>query len=138
MKNIRKLSVSVLMITLCQGCASDRLLFVESSTIGLKARFEGDSPSPASITLGLRRGIVALIPQSERSADATVTTETKVDGGNVKKTFTLSPGELNSLFSRFDANVGFGDPISVRHLLATGSAASEIAANENLIQELTK
>lgn len=51
----------------CSSWAKDRLLFVEESHIGLKAKV-GPDHAPGDIDFGYRRSIVAVIPKADASA----------------------------------------------------------------------
>ncbi len=97
---------------LLSGCAN-RLLFVEESHLGLKAKVSANSPSPYEIDIGYRRGLFALVPLR--------CVGDSCDIGESE--------ELMSLFASFQGNIGFNDDIRVCHFLATGSAAVTLAAN---------
>src|SRR5207253_655933 len=97
------------------GCKS-HLLFVEEDHLGLKATFEANNPSPVQVSVGYRRGIVAVIPQKSNgdadtaqpvkpgdqpaaSADSGVTvTSTNAPGADDTKSKTMiiqsNPNEL--------------------------------------------
>ncbi len=148
------------------GCTT-HLLFVESSHLGFKAKFKAESPTPAEIDLGWNRRVTAMIPKQlpseKRGAPAAGSSEGQ--GGNSKgaerplrdegsrpgsgraapagappATILIEPDpkELMSLYSTYDANVGFADPIRVRHFLATGMAANNLMADSAQLEALTR
>jgi hypothetical protein len=123
------------------GCTS-HLVFLEEGHVGLKAQFAANNPSPAQLSLGYRRGIVAVIPQQSKEPQAvkdsvSVTSKPGEDG---KKTVTIynDPNELMSLYTVFGANVGIGDPVEVHHFLATGIAAASLLANSEELRKVTR
>jgi len=137
-------AISLLALT---GCTS-HLIFVEEDHIGLKAAFEANNPAPAQISLGYRRGVVAVIPQQSdgsqpKIASATVSTTataaTNPAAADVPKTITITtnPNELMSLYTVFKANIGFGDPVRISHFLATGTAATSLLADHNELRNVT-
>jgi len=128
-----KSSIAVISLTLLglTGCTS-HLVFLEEDHIGLKAAFEANNPTPAQLSLGYRRGVIAVIPQqsngSKTSPPLSVTTTTNAAGDKVV-IVTNDPNELMSLYTVFKANVGFNDPVQIKHFLATGSAATSLLAD---------
>ena len=145
------LALGALAIT---GCKS-HLLFVEEDHIGLKATFEANNPSPVQVTVGYRRGIVAVIPQKLNGQnDAAPATKpedkpaaplaadnpgTNSPADSQKTTITIqsNPNELMSLYSTFSANIGFNEPVQITHFLATGSAAATLLAKHEYLRDLT-
>jgi hypothetical protein len=126
---------------LTMGCSS-HLLFVEEGHIGLKAKFESNSPTPAQVTLGSHRGMMAVVPQqskdaSPRTQPPTVTASIDDDKHKIL-TIEHDPDELMSMYSTFCANIGFNDPVEVHHFLATGTAAVTLLSNQELLRDLTK
>lgn len=134
----RIFAVMSLTMLCLSGCTS-HLIFVEEDHFGLKAQFEPNNPSPAELSLGYRRGVVAVIPQqSDQPVRLTnsVTVTTEKGTNTVVKIFN-DPNELMSLYTVFRANVGFGDPVEVHHFLATGAAATSLLANESELRNVT-
>ena len=129
-------SLALLVLT---GCTS-HLIFVEEAHVGLKAKLEPNNPAPAQLSLGYRRGVVAVIPQQSSSSKGTQTAAgdaaANADGPKVV-TIIADPNELMSLYTVFNANVGFGDPVAIRHFLATGTAASSLLANDGELRKIT-
>ncbi|HUI08101.1 MAG TPA: hypothetical protein VL486_13965 [Verrucomicrobiae bacterium] len=137
-KNKSQWALLIGALTIC-GCSS-HLVFVEDETIGLKAKFEANNPAPAQFTLGYRRGVVAVIPQQDvgnRQGTNAVSVTTTNTGSNTVVTVIADPTELMSLYTVFRANVGFTDPVEIRHFLATGSAASSLVANDGDLRKIT-
>lgn len=121
------------------GCTS-HLVFIEEDHFGLKAQFQPNNPAPAELSLGYRRGVIAMIPQQSNQPakltnSVTVTTE-GTDTNTIVKVFN-DPNELLSLYTVFHANVGFNDPVEVHHFLATGAAATSLLANESELRDVT-
>lgn len=77
---MRRYGLMVLLPLMLSGCEwfsknfHDRLLFIEESHIGLKAKVGAEHP-PADIDFGYRRTIVTLIPKADASGDEKVSTE---------------------------------------------------------------
>jgi hypothetical protein len=117
------------------GCES-HLVFVEEDHVGLKAQFQPNNPSPAQLTLGYRRGIVAVVPQQSRTA-VTLTNPVTVNWTSNSITVVENPNELMSLYTVFKANVGFGSPTEVHHFMATGMAANALLANTADLRNVT-
>lgn len=139
MKSRWKWAALILAGTLC-GCQT-HMMFIEESHIGLKAEMSADGTTPAQLDVGMRRGVAAFIPQnvaykptSEGSIKQTPkeTTEDRI--------ITLKPadGELTNLYNHYEANVGFFDPIEVKHFLATGVAAANVVADPECLDYLWK
>ncbi|OHE76935.1 MAG: hypothetical protein A2107_00545 [Verrucomicrobia bacterium GWF2_62_7] len=136
----RTIAAACLSALMLVGCSS-HLLFVEEDHLGLKAKFEGNNPAPAELSLGYHRGIVAMIPQQsdEPSGSTSQASVTRTGTGtNTVITITHDPDELMSLYTIFRANVGLWDPVETHHFLATGTAASSLLANHNELREITK
>ena len=139
-RTLATLSLAALCLS---GCTS-HLIFVEEDHFGLKAQFEPNNPSPAELSLGYRRGVVAVIPQQSKrpvrlTNSVTVTTEkeaTATATNTIVKVFN-DPNELMSLYTVFRANVGFNNPVEVHHFLATGAAATSLLANESDLRNVT-
>lgn len=126
-------------LTLC-GCSS-HLIFMEEDHVGLKAQFEPNNPSPAQVSLGYRRGVVAVVPQQSAGTakmSNLVTVTTTRTPTNTVVTVQHDPNELMSLYTVFRANVGFGDPVEIHHFMATGAAAASLLANENDLRDVTR
>jgi hypothetical protein len=117
------------------GCQS-HLLFIEEDHFGLKAQFQPNNPSPAEMSLGYRRGIVAVIPQQSQKA-VTLANPVSVTWTSNSVTVTENPNELMSLYTVFKANVGFNNPTEIHHFLATGMAANSLLANEEALRNVT-
>lgn len=131
-----KIAAIVPLTLLCfTGCES-HLAFVEEDHWGLKAQFQPNNPSPAQITLGYRRGIVAVIPQ-QAAQSQTLTNPISVTWTTNSITVVQNPNELMSLYTVFNANIGFGDPTEVRHFMATGMAANSLLANHEDLRTLS-
>lgn len=139
------------------GCRS-HMLFVEEEHGGLKVAFQPDNPSPAEVSLALRRSVVAVVPQKSTSY---IPTDTSKDleivqpgqsgnapspqtgtngtaGSGTKVIVYQDPNELMSLYTRFRANVGLTDPIEFKHFLATGNAALELLADEDSLRGIAE
>lgn len=52
-----------------------------------------------------------------------------------RMTIEHDPTELMSVYSVFNANLGFNDPVEVRHLLVTGRAAHRLLADSNKMRK---
>jgi len=117
------------------GCQS-HLVFLEEDHVGLKAQFQPNNPSPAQITLGYRRGIVAVVPQQSASSQ-NLTNPVSVTWTTNSVTVCQNPNELMSLYTVFQANIGFGDPTEVHHFMATGMAANALLANHADLRNLS-
>jgi len=134
MKNLPRISALASLLA-AAGCQS-HLIFVEENHVGLKAAFEPNNPSPVELSIAYRRGVVAVVPQqSTKEVSGTVGSLT-VSRDGTTATVMQDPNELMSLYTRFRANVGLGDPISVHHFLATGSAASGLVANNGGLRDV--
>jgi hypothetical protein len=131
MKNV--LLPGLLLAALAPGCKS-HLFFVEESHWGLKAKISASQTTPFDVDLGYRRGMIVFLPKKSgdaAAADAQPVVQKQTQDGKVQWTVSSDPGDLMSLYTRFDANVGFFDPVRVRHFLATGDAAAQLIANES-------
>jgi len=129
------LAMAPLLLLGLVGCES-HLVFIEEDHIGLKAQFQPNNPSPAELSLGFRRGIVAVVPQQSANA-VTLTNPVSVTWTTNSITISQNPNELMSLYTVFKANVGFGDPTEVHHFMATGMAANALLANNTNLQNVT-
>jgi hypothetical protein len=131
-----KLASLLSLVLLClTGCQS-HLVFLEEDHVGLKAQFQPNNPSPAQITLGYRRGILAVVPQ--QSANPTnLINPVSVTRTTNSITVCENPNELMSLYTVFRANIGFGDPTEVHHFMATGMAANALLANHEDLRNLS-
>jgi hypothetical protein len=114
-------------------------MFIEEANIGLKARFEANNPTPAQLSLGYRRGVIAVIPQqssgNKPSPSLAVSTTTNGVPGKVI-VIKNDPNELMSLYTVFKANIGFNDPVAIKHFLATGTAASSLLADHSELRKV--
>src|SRR5262249_19304902 len=115
--------------------------FVEEDHIGLKAKFEANSPTPAQVTLGYYRGVLAVVPQqsrvpSDRTEPLTVQINEDKTDNTKKMVIEHDPDELMSLYTTFCANIGFGDPVEIHHFLATGTAAITLLSDRNRVHNL--
>jgi hypothetical protein len=117
------------------GCES-HLVFIEEDHIGLKAQFQPSNPSPVEISLGYRRGIVAVIPQQSKNS-VNLANPVSVTWTTNSVTICQNPNELMSLYTVFKANVGFGDPTEIHHFMATGMAANSLLANSGDLRNVT-
>ncbi len=117
------------------GCES-HLVFIEEDHIGLKAQFQPNNPSPAELSLGYRRGIVAVIPQQSKTAQNLIN-PVSVTWTTNSVTVCENPNELMSMYTVFKANVGFGSPTEIHHFMATGMAANSLLANEDALRNVT-
>jgi hypothetical protein len=117
------------------GCES-HLVFIEEDHIGLKAQFQPNNPSPVELSLGYRRGIVAVVPQQSKSGQ-TLTNPVSVTWTTNSVTISENPNELMSMYTVFKANVGFNNPTEIHHFLATGMAANSLLANEDALRNVT-
>jgi len=123
------------LLAIC-GCSTNHILFSEEDHVGLKAAFAQNNPSPVELSIAYRRGVVAVVPQQSSSAKPTNFVSVKVDTTTNVVTVVHDPNELMSLYTRFEANVGLGNPIRVNHFLATGNAANAIVANEEALRSV--
>lgn len=132
--------LALLALPVAGGCAQ-RLVFLESSHMGLKAAFQPNNPTPAELDLGWRRGLFAMVPQ--KSADtpdpSTARGSVRVSQTDGRTTIDVvpDPDELVSLYAVYCGNIGFNDPVEIHHFLATGVAASNLLANESTLRALT-
>lgn len=121
------------------GCQS-HMIFVEEEQAGLKVAYAPNNPSPAQVTLALRRGLVAVVPQQSlseiKTTNAVNVTTQKINGTNYV-TVIEDPNELMSLYTRFQANLGLAGAIRFNHFLATGNAAIELLANAESLRQIT-
>ncbi len=136
---MRRFTVGLLSVLVLGGCTS-HLVFYEEDSLGLKAKFESSNPAPAQLSLGYRRGIVAVIPQKSDGKKPSAALAVTTTEGQGKKTITITddPNELMSLYTLFKANVGFMDPVETKHFLATGTAAASLLANDDNLRDVTK
>ena len=114
------------------GCTS-HLVFFEEDHLGLKAAFEANNPTPAQVSVGYRRGVVAVIPQqmdNPQNVSMMTVAPTNAADGTKTATVTADAHELMSMYTTFSANIGFGDPLRVNHFLATGMAAASLLADD--------
>jgi len=136
-RGARWLLVGLLVAT--SGC-STHLLFAESAHLGIKAEFSAQSTVPAEMSVGYRRTIVAAMPKRTVEAEEGPVTTRTAEELQCAETPTLiitdEPGELMSLYTTFSANVGWNDPVEVRHVLATGRAATYLLANDAALRGL--
>lgn len=136
---MKKTMIGMLLVVFGMSGCTSHLVFLEEDHFGLKAQFEPNNPAPAELSLGYRRGVVAVIPQQaaqpvKLTNSVTVATETTASNTVVK--VYNDPNELMSLYTVFRANVGFGDPVEVHHFLATGTAATSLLANEGELRNV--
>ena len=134
----RPLTLVSLSLMLATGCTS-HLVFFEEDHLGLKASFEANNPTPAQLSLGYRRGVAAVVPQQSQSAKPSANvsvTATNSSDGTKTVTVITNPNELMSLYTVFNANIGFGDPLQVKHFLATGSAASALLSDNDELRNV--
>ena len=120
------------------GCKS-HLIFLEEEQAGLKVAYAPNNPSPAQVTLALRCGVVAVVPQKSASEVPTtnaVNVTTELINGTNHVTVIEDPNELMSLYTRFQANVGLAGAIRFNHFLATGNAAIELLANAESLRQI--
>ena len=134
-------AVFILATIALTGCTS-HLVFFEEDHLGLKAAFEANNPTPAQVSVGYRRGVVAVIPQQvdhpqSASKVITVATTNTLDAAK-SVVITADVNELMSMYTTFSANVGFGDELRVNHFLATGNAAASLLANHSELRDLTE
>ncbi len=121
------------------GCSTTHLIFFEEDHVGLKASFEANNPAPAELSLGYRRGIVAVLPQQAKNPSNQsdpVTIKSQKTDTNTVITIMHDPDELMSLYTVFKANVGFMDPVKIHHFLATGNAAAALLSNSADLRNL--
>ena len=135
------LTIAIAMALTMPAC-SRHLLFVEEDHIGLRAKFEGESPTPAEVHLGYRRGVVAFIPQQSSASrqvrpDEVGSVTATTTAGKKSIVIKNDPRDLMSLYTIFKANVGFLDPVELHHFLATGAAAESLLANQDELRNLT-
>lgn len=138
-----RMPVGLLALASICGCSStNHILFSEEDHIGLRVAFAQNSPSPAALSIAYRRGVVAVVPQqsssSTQTGDFAVRVKKNGDGKGGTVTVVHDPNELMALYTRFQANVGLGDPICVNHFLATGNAANALVANDEALRNVTK
>lgn len=120
-------------VALAFPACAEHTFFAEESHFGLKAKFNAANTTPVDVDLGFRRGVVATVPMQDADDDAAKLKVTKAaENGQPAVDLTLNHDseELTSLFTKFDANIGFDDPIEVRHFLATGLPAIYIVSSE--------
>ena len=138
---MRKSALAVALATVLTLPACTRhLLFVEEDHIGLRAKFEGESPTPAEVHLGYRRGLMAFIPQQEshlQNGEQSGSVSVDTSGPTKRITINKDPRELMSLYTVFKANVGFLDPVEFHHFVATGAAAEQLLANHDELRHVT-
>jgi len=138
---MRKSAVALALATAVVLPACTRhLVFVEEDHVGLRAKFEGESPTPAEVHLGYRRGLLAFIPQqASQLAGGEVPGSVTVETTGSQKTITIrkDPRDLMSLYTVFKANVGFLDPVEFHHFVATGAAAENLLANHDELRHVT-
>lgn len=125
--------VLVFLATFLVGC-QNHLLFVEGSHLGLKMKVQASQATPGEVDLGYRRGMAVVIP-SNKAGEAGAKPTVKETGSEV--VVQQNSGEVMSLYSRFQANVGWNDPVEVKHFLATGNAAVFLLARPNELGEMT-
>jgi hypothetical protein len=118
------------------GCES-HLVFIEEDHLGLKAQFQPNNPSPGEISLGYRRGIIAVVPQQSAKPVTLMNPISVTWTTNNSLTVCQNPNELMSLYTVFKANVGFGSPTEIHHFLATGMAANALLANSDSLRNVT-
>jgi hypothetical protein len=122
--------------TLLMMACKTHLQFVEGSHMGLRMKVNATEMTPAEIDLGYRRGMAVIIPRQ-------AVTEGALAGPIIEKPddntviIRQDPHEVMSLYSRFKANVGFMDPVEVRHFLATGNAATLLLGRKNQLDQMT-
>src|SRR5580698_2979316 len=112
----RFVQYAILFLLGITGCSS-HLVFIEEDHIGLKAQFQPNNPSPGEISLGYRRGVIAVVPQ-QAASPVTLANPVSVSWNTNSITICQNPNELMSLYTTFKANVGFGDPTEIHHFLA--------------------
>jgi len=144
---MRKYVLLLLMALLLSGCAwtnenfHDRLLFVEESHIGLKAKV-GIDQTPGDIDFGYRRSMVALIPKANATSDGKQTNFNKSPEQSNDPEKTDCPANLNdtnellSVISSFNADVRWFESTRVRTYFATGKAAEQTACDVRAIKAL--
>jgi hypothetical protein len=124
------------LIALC-GCQT-HAVFSEASHTGLLVEFDGTGSVPINVDVGYERGVFIMLPQRDKATDpclAGAITQC-VDDEATTVTVHPHPGELVSLYTTHEANIGFGDPIEVRHFLATGIAAAYIVADPATLESV--
>jgi hypothetical protein len=131
------ITVASLALLGLNACTS-HLMFVEEDNIGLKARFEANNPTPAQLSLGYRRGVVAVIPQQSKGNKPSPALSVASTNGAQGKVIVIKndPNELMSLYTVFKANIGFNDPVAIKHFLATGTAATSLLADHDELRNV--
>lgn len=133
---IKKLTViAPLVLLYLTGCES-HLVFIEEDHMGLKAQFQPNNPSPVELSLGYRRGIVAVVPQQSQQP-MNLTNPVSVTWTTNLVTISENPNELMSLYTVFKANVGFNSPTEIHHFMVTGMAANSLLANSASLRNVT-
>lgn len=131
-----KLIILAPLLLLGLAACESHLVFLEEDHVGLKAQFQPNNPSPAEITLGYRRGIVAVVPQQAETA-VDVTNPVFVTWTTNSLTIHENPNELMSLYMVFKANVSFASQTEVHHFMASGMAANSLLANSEDLRNVT-
>lgn len=143
---MKHLWISALSLTAVLAACKSHLSFVEESHVGLKAKIAANQTNPFDVDLGYRRGMLVFLPKKGGAEDeqaSAVRSVTTVDDGTGNVTEKVSwkvyenPSELMSLYTRFDANVGFNAPVKIKHFLATGTAAALLMTNEEQLRKLS-
>ena len=127
---------------LCLAACETHLMFVEGAHTGLRIKLSTDGSVPVDFNVGYKRGVTAFIPQTGKELKGEKGESLKgglnsTESGEKKSiTVTPGPGELTSLYNRFEANIGYRDPTYVRQILATGIAADNLAADPSALDNL--
>ena len=151
---MRKFGLLLVAALWLPGCSffTDRLLFIEESHIGLKAKAGVDQTAPADIDFGYRRSILTLIPKANAEVKgdpknnvSSATPPPKPGGSASTRTDpclpqgqeqSTDPNEPLSVISSFNAIVQWFDATRVRTYFATGEAATNTACSPEAIKAL--
>src|SRR5574341_1278974 len=145
---MRKLQLLLLtMLLISAGCEwvnknfHDRLLFVEESHIGLKAKV-GIDHTPGDIDFGYRRSVLALIPKADAEHKGSNSAGSKPPDSRAETVNKDCPPdqidskEPLSVISSFNADVRWFEATRIRTYFATGEAAAQTACDVHAIKDL--
>lgn len=137
MRNCVLLFIVVLLLAGCSWVNKnfyDRLVFVEESHIGLKAKVAMDH-TPGDVDFGYRRSVFALIPKANARRDGE-SQDCPPDSGDSNKTSPDDCKELLSVISSFNADVRWFEATTINTYFATGKAAEQTAEDTVAIKAL--
>lgn len=94
-------------ILLLSACSTD-VIFLDEAHFGLSARLSANG-APVAFSAGAQHSMTTWLPAEDAASSC-------------------GDGALGSLYAECEGQLGFGDPVALQHIIATGAAAEHLAA----------